>query len=74
MTRRDELQRQVETKQTRKLEARREGERSAWFGLGMFGLVGWSIVVPTLTGIALGLWIDDRWPSRPFFPSLVQDS
>jgi len=58
------LEKKVAAKQRRKLEARREGDRSAWFGLGMFGLVGWSVSIPTLVGIALGLWIDSRWPSR----------
>ena len=24
----------------------------------MLGLVGWSVVVPTLLGIAIGLWLD----------------
>jgi ATP synthase protein I len=58
------LEDEVAAKQDRKLQARRVGEQSAWFGLGMFGLVGWSVAVPTLIGIALGLWIDARWPSR----------
>jgi ATP synthase protein I len=35
-----------------------------WFGLGTFGLVGWSVAIPTLIGIGLGVWIDSRWPSR----------
>ena len=30
----------------------------------MFGLIGWSVVIPTLLGVALGLWIDQTWPSR----------
>jgi ATP synthase protein I len=54
----------VGRKQQRRLEARRRPERNIWFGLGMFGLVGWSIAVPTLIGVALGAWIDHRWPSR----------
>lgn len=36
--------------------------RSVWFGLGMFGLVGWAIAVPTLAGVALGLWLDRILP------------
>jgi len=58
------LEEEVAAKQQRKMKARREGEHSAWFGLGMFGLVGWSVTVPALIGIAIGLWIDARWPSR----------
>ena len=61
---RRDLERKVAAKQKRKTRAREEGERSAWFGLGMFGLVGWSVTVPALIGVAIGLWIDDRWPSR----------
>lgn len=45
-------------KAERKLRARGEQDRGVWFGLGMFGLVGWSIAVPTVLGIALGLWLD----------------
>jgi len=28
----------------------------------MMGLVGWSVVVPTLLGAALGLWVDKHYP------------
>ncbi|HVC92147.1 MAG TPA: AtpZ/AtpI family protein, partial [Pirellulales bacterium] len=38
--------------------------KSIWFGLGMSGLIGWSVTVPTLIGTALGIWIDHRYPSR----------
>ena len=61
---RRDLEREVVAKQQRKIEARMQGERSAWFGLGMFGLVGWSVAIPALIGVAIGLWIDSRWPSR----------
>ncbi|WP_372988174.1 AtpZ/AtpI family protein [Marinobacter sp.] len=48
----------------RKQKARAEDRRTAWFGLGMFGLVGWSVAVPTLLGIAIGVWADRRWPGE----------
>jgi predicted F0F1-ATPase subunit/F1F0 ATPase subunit 2 len=54
------------TKESRKLKARREKGRSLWFGMGMFGLVGWSVAIPTLAGIALGVWVDTRWPGPLF--------
>jgi ATP synthase protein I len=54
---------EVNRKATRKRRARQTGPRSAWFGLGMFGLVGWSVAVPALLGVALGLWLDSRWPA-----------
>ena len=59
-----ELSEAVGVKEARKMRARRQKDRSVWFGLGMFGLVGWSVAIPTLVGIALGVWIDLKWPSR----------
>lgn len=44
----------------RKLKAASQRKRSAWFGLGMFGLVGWAIATPTLIGIAIGIWLDSQ--------------
>lgn len=45
-------------------EARKRRRESAWYGLGMFGLVGWSVAVPVVAGVALGGWIDRRWPGE----------
>jgi len=60
----DAVAHEAARKAAAKLRARRERRRSVWFGLGMFGLVGWAVAVPTLAGVALGSWIDHRWPSR----------
>lgn len=43
----------------RKLAARRSPEHT-WLGLGMMGLIGWSVTVPTLLGAGLGIWLDGR--------------
>ena len=61
--RQDELLNTVGEKELRKLRAR-QTRRSIWFGLGMFGMVGWSVAVPMLALLALGIWIDRRWPSQ----------
>jgi ATP synthase protein I len=53
---------QVGAKAARKLRARRNPAPGVWFGLGMMGLVGWSVVVPTLLGAALGIWLDKHRP------------
>ena len=53
---------QVGKKALRKLKARRNPAPGVWFGLGMIGLIGWAVVVPTLLGVALGLWLDGRYP------------
>ncbi len=55
--------RQVGAQAARKLKARRRAPRSVWFGLGMSGLVGWSVTIPTLIGAALGMWVDAHYPS-----------
>jgi ATP synthase protein I len=54
--------RQVEAKLARKLKVQRERKPGVWFGLGMSGLIGWSVAVPTVGGAALGLWLDRRYP------------
>ena len=53
---------QVGAKATRKIRARRNSGQGVWFGLGMMGLIGWSVVVPTLLGAALGHWLDKHYP------------
>jgi ATP synthase protein I len=54
----------VGAKAARKLKARRNSAQGVWLGLGMMGLIGWSVVVPTLLGAALGLWLDTHHPSK----------
>jgi ATP synthase protein I len=54
---------QIGAKAERKLKARRSTQ-GVWFGLGMMGLIGWSVVVPTLLGAALGLWLDQHHPGK----------
>lgn len=60
----NELCKTVKVKEARKMRARKRKDGSVWFGLGMFGLVGWSVSIPTVIGVALGVWIDFKWPSR----------
>lgn len=52
----------IGNKAARKLKAKRNGTSGVWFGLGMMGLVGWAIVVPTLLGAAIGVWLDKHFP------------
>lgn len=58
-----EFSREVGVKAARKLKAQRNRTPGIWIGLGMMGLIGWSVVVPTLLGAALGLWLDEHYPS-----------
>lgn len=59
-----ELDQEIARRAARRRRARRDGQHSVWFSLGMMGLVGWSVAIPTLIGVALGWWIDSRWRGR----------
>ena len=59
---RTDFARQVAAKTARKLRARAAGPQTVWFGLGMSGLIGWSVAVPTVLGAVLGLWWDRHHP------------
>lgn len=56
------LAEEVGARAGRKLRARRHASRGVWFGLGLMGLIGWSVVVPTLLGAGFGLWLDRTHP------------
>jgi ATP synthase protein I len=56
------LGQEVGVKAARKLKARRNASADVWFGLGMMGLIGWSVAIPMLLGVALGLWLDRHYP------------
>ena len=57
------LSQEIGAQAKRKIRARRNVQ-NAWIGLGMVGLIGWSIVVPTLLGAALGIWLDHHHHSK----------
>jgi ATP synthase protein I len=56
------FEQQVGAKAVRKLRAQSRGSGDVWFGLGMTGLIGWSVAVPTVLGSLLGMWIDRHHP------------
>ncbi len=60
---RERLAREVGKKERRRLQARKE-DRSPWFGLGMMGIVGWSVAIPTVIGTGVGLWLDKTFPGK----------
>ncbi len=55
-----DFEKAVVQRRKRRLKAERQKGRGIWMGMGMFGLVGWSVAVPTLAGLFLGLWLDAR--------------
>ena len=63
------LARQVGNKAARKLagqQAQRDSARLVWSGVSMMGLVGWSVVLPTVLGAALGAWLGPALPHASF--------
>jgi ATP synthase protein I len=57
----NEFTKTVEHKVIRKLKAQNNPSRSVWMGLGTMGIVGWSVAVPTLVGLFLGIWLDKHY-------------
>lgn len=56
--------REVRLKADRKLASQRRGSGDVWFGLGMSGLIGWSVAVPAVLGALIGLWLDRHHPGK----------
>jgi ATP synthase protein I len=57
-----DFSRRIGAIESRKLEANRKGVQGVWFGLGLFGLIGWAVAIPTFLGALLGAFIDKRYP------------
>lgn len=53
-----DLARNIGRKVERRLRSGSAGRGALWYGLGSFGIVGWSVAIPTLIGIAVGVWLD----------------
>jgi len=50
-------------RQARRMQAQRDTPGpSPLRGIGTFGMIGWSIAVPTVGGAFVGMWLDDRAP------------
>lgn len=56
--------REVEKRERRKMRARKKGWPGIWSGLGMLGLVGWTVTLPALIGTGIGIWLDRRYPAH----------
>ena len=57
----DVFSRKIETKVARKMKAQKESKQTLWVGFSMAGLVGWSVSIPILLGIALGVFLDKHF-------------
>jgi ATP synthase protein I len=63
----ERLDEAVRLRQGRLERWRREGERSIGQNLAMIGVLGWTIVTPTLIGIFVGRWLDRTFGSGIFW-------
>lgn len=60
----EELEETVRIKSERKIRFRNKDRKGLLYGLGMFGLVGWSVAIPTLILLAFGIWVDRTYQSQ----------
>jgi len=60
----EEFERKIGSSEARKLRGQQNRSKAVWFGLGMMGMIGWSVAVPTLIGVAIGVWLDVNFPGR----------
>lgn len=60
----EELARQVGLREERMVRRQKEGAPNFWRAVALAGMIGWTVVLPILGGVAAGLWIDSRLPSR----------
>ena len=54
----------IHRKVGQRLKGAKEKHGSLFFGLGMFGTVGWTIAIPTVLGTFLGRWLDGLHQGR----------
>lgn len=53
----------IGSKAYRKVKAR-QTRKQVWFALSLFGMVGWAVAIPTVMGIAVGVWLDRQLQSQ----------
>ncbi|WP_028582371.1 AtpZ/AtpI family protein [Desulfogranum japonicum] len=68
MTENDNKQEQFSTevskREKRRMRTRNSGRDGMWYGLGMFGIIGWSVAIPTMVAVFIGIWIDYHFPTQ----------
>jgi ATP synthase protein I len=63
----ERLDEAVRLRRGRRERWQREGERSIGQNFAMIGVLGWTIVTPTLIGIFVGRWLDRTFGSGIFW-------
>lgn len=57
-----EYLKKLSSDERRKLRAQKDSSGSILSGFALFGLVGWTVAVPTVLGALLGVWLDKQYP------------
>jgi ATP synthase protein I len=57
----------VKRRRERRARWQREGEPSIGRNLALIGVLGWTIVTPTLIGVFVGRWLDRQFGSGLFW-------
>lgn len=55
---------QVSEKEELKLKAQRQKKDSVWQGFSVFGIIGWSVAVPTVLFVLIGVMLDEKYTGR----------
>lgn len=54
----------VAAREARLVRRKKEGPRNFLRSAALVGVIGWTVVLPMLIGIAIGRWLDHKWPGR----------
>lgn len=75
----EELVERIKKDSIKKIKSR-EKSPGIIFGLGMFGIIGWSVSIPTIMGVALGVFLDKKftqsfsWTLTLLFAGIIMGS
>lgn len=68
MTDKDQASEAIRRRTQRMQKTRDEPQYSPLNGLGVFGVIGWSVAIPTVGGAFLGMWLNRVAPQSFSWP------
>lgn len=68
MSKKDDASNAIRRRAQRMEESRNAPKYSPLSGLGVFGVVGWSVAIPTVAGAFLGMWLNRVAPQNFSWP------
>lgn len=68
MSKKDDASDAIRRRAQRMDESRKAPKYSPLSGLGVFGVVGWSVAIPTVAGAFLGMWLNRVAPQNFSWP------